>query len=98
MKRYFRLKRCAKVLQVGQRSYQWKSQSVSERKQRAELVKAKITSIYFDSKQRYGSPRMTAERLLGNKNIKELPNMNQLGLRSKLNRKFKVTTNSSISI
>jgi hypothetical protein len=37
------------------------NQSVSERKQRAELVKAKITSIYFDSKQRYGSPRMTAE-------------------------------------
>jgi hypothetical protein len=25
------------------------------------LVKEKITSIYFESKQRYGSPRMTVE-------------------------------------
>jgi hypothetical protein len=36
--------------------------SLFQRENRAELVKAKkITSIYFDSKQRYGSPRMTAE-------------------------------------
>jgi hypothetical protein len=50
-----------KVLHVGQRSYyQWKSQSVSDRKQRVVLVE-KITSIYFESKQRYGSPRMTVE-------------------------------------
>jgi hypothetical protein len=49
-----------KVLQVGQRSYyQWKSQSVSDRKQLC-LLKKK-TSIYFESKQRYGSPRMTVE-------------------------------------
>jgi hypothetical protein len=37
----FPIEKMCKVLQVGQRSYQWKSQSVSERKQRAELVKAK---------------------------------------------------------
>jgi hypothetical protein len=50
-----------KVLHVGQRSYyQWKSQSVSDRKQRV-VLKRKITSIYFESKQRYGSPRMTVE-------------------------------------
>jgi hypothetical protein len=41
--------------------YQWKSQSVSDRKQRVVLVKEKITSIYFESKQRYGSPRMTVD-------------------------------------
>ena len=58
----FTIEKMCKVLQVGQRSYcQWKSGSVSDRKQRTELVKEKITSIYFDSKQRYGSPRMTAE-------------------------------------
>jgi hypothetical protein len=35
-----------KVLHVGQRSYyQWKSQSVSDRKQRVVLVKEKITSF-----------------------------------------------------
>ncbi|MFV8351242.1 IS3 family transposase [Flavobacterium sp. GT2P42] len=87
-----------KVLQVGQRSYyQWKSQSVSDRKQKVVLVKEKITSIYFDSKQRYGSPRMTAELAsLGNKlsRITVAKYMNQMGLRSKLSKKFKVTTNS----
>jgi hypothetical protein len=41
MKRYSIEKMC-KVLQVGQRSYyQWKSQSVSDRKQRVVLVKEK---------------------------------------------------------
>jgi hypothetical protein len=41
MKRYLIEKMC-KVLQVGQRSYyQWKSQSVSDRKQRVVLVKEK---------------------------------------------------------
>ena len=81
-----------KVLQVGQRSYcQWKSQSVSDRKQKVVLVKEKITSIYFDSEQRYGSPRITAELAsLGNKlsRITVAKYMNQLGLRSKLNKKF----------
>ena len=96
----FPIEKMCKVLQVGQRSYyQWKSQCqcVSDRKQRVELVKEKITSIYFNSKQRYGSPRMTAELAsLGNKlsRITVAKYMNQLGLRSKLSKKFKVTTNS----
>ena len=104
----FPIEKMCKVLQVGQRSYyQWKNGSVSDRKQRAELVKEKITSIYFDSKQRYGSPRITAELAsLGNKlsrpesfartgeAITVAKYMNQLGLRSKLSKKFKVTTNS----
>jgi hypothetical protein len=94
----FPIEKMCKVLQVGQRSYyQWKSGSVSDRKQRAELVKEKITSIYFDSKQRYGSPRMTAELAsLGDKlsRITVAKYMNQLGLRSKLSKKFKVTTYS----
>ena len=58
----FPIEKMYKVLQVGQKSYyQWKSQFVSYRKQKVVLVKEKITSIYFDSKQRYVSPRMTAE-------------------------------------
>ena len=95
----FPIEKMCKVLQVGQRSYyQWKIQSVSDRKQRAELVKEKITSIYFDSKQRYGSPRMTAELFFfGNNELSRITvakYMNHLGLRSKLTKKFKVTTNS----
>jgi len=96
--RIFPIEKMCKVLQVGRRSYfQWKSQSVSDRKQMAVLVKEKIVSIYFDSKQRYGSPRITAELdSLGNKvsRITVAKYMNQLGLRSKLSKKFKVTTNS----
>jgi hypothetical protein len=40
--------------------------------------KTKTTLIYFDSRQRYINPKMTAE----------------LSLRSKLSQKFKITTNS----
>jgi hypothetical protein len=59
---------------------------VSDRKPRVELVKEKITSSYFNSKQRYGSPRMTAELAsLGNKlsRITFTKYMSQLALRSK---------------
>jgi putative transposase len=105
----FPIEKMCKVLQVGQRSYfQWKSGSILDRKQRVELVKEIITSIYFDSKQRYGSPRITAElAFLGNKTsrpessartgeaITVAKYMNQLGLRSKLSKKFKVITNST---
>jgi hypothetical protein len=56
------IEKMCKVLQVGQRSYyHWKSQCISKRKQRVLLVKEKITSIYYASKQRYGNPRITAE-------------------------------------
>jgi len=45
----FPIEKICKVLQVGQRNYyQWKSQSFSNRKQRAEVVKEKITFIYFN--------------------------------------------------
>jgi hypothetical protein len=94
----FPIKKMCKVVQVGQRSYyQWKSGAISDRKQKNVLVKEKIISIYFDSKQRYGSPRMTAELTsLGNKlsRITVAKYMNQLGLQSKLSKKFKVTANS----
>jgi putative transposase len=88
------LKRCAKYWLVGQRSYsQWKSQFVSERKQRVLLVKEKITCIYFDSKQRYGSARIREELAsLGTKSsrITVAKYIQELGLRNK----FKVTPNS----
>jgi transposase InsO family protein len=60
------------------------------------LVKEKNNFIYFESKQRYGSPRMTVELAFYSKvsRITVAKYMNQLGLRSKLSKKFKVTTNS----
>ena len=58
----FPIEKMCKILQVGQRSYyQWKNGVISDRKQRGELVKEKITFMYFDSKQRYRSSRMIVE-------------------------------------
>jgi hypothetical protein len=82
MKGYFRLKRVQKYYKWDESYYQWRSGSVSYRKKRAGLVKKK-DSIYFDSKQRYGSPRITAEYTsLGTKLSKfQLPNtLQELGL------------------
>lgn len=79
----FPIKKMCEVLQVGQRSYYpWKSQSITNRKQNSELVKEKITYIYFTSKQRYGSPRiMTELASLSNKTLRFTvgKDMNQLG-------------------
>ena len=94
----FPIEKMCRVLQVGRRSYyDWKSQRISDRKQRVIALKEKITSIYFESKQRYGSPRIAAElNYTGTKasRVTVAKYMNQLGLRSRLTKKFKGTTNS----
>lgn len=64
------------------------------------LMKEKIKAIYFESKQRYGSPRITTElNVLGFKisRITVAKYMKELGLRSKLSKKSKGTTNSKHS-
>jgi transposase InsO family protein len=85
-------------LVVIQRSYyQWKSHSISDKKQRVELVKQKIDSIYHDSKQRYRSPRIAVGLAFSDyitRRVTDAKYMNPLSLRSKLSTKFKVTTNS----
>ena len=90
-------KMCA-VLEVGSSGYfKWKSKPICNRLLRKEKIKQQIASIYFASKQRYGSPRITFElHSLGYKvsRITVAKYMKELGLRSKLSKKFKVTTNS----
>ena len=90
-------KMCA-VLEVGSSGYfKWKSKPICNRLLRKEKIKQQIISIYFASKQRYGSPRITFElHSLGYKvsRITVAKYMKELGLRSKLSKKFKVTTNS----
>ncbi|WP_445908714.1 IS3 family transposase [Yeosuana sp.] len=66
--------------------------------QRRNTINERISLIYFESKQRYGSPRITLElQSLGYKisRITVAKYMKQLGLRSKLSKKFKVITNSN---
>lgn len=95
----FPIEKMCKVLKVGRRSYyDWKSPNVSETKQREMFLKEEIKTIYFAAKQRYGSPRITAEmEASGNKvsRITVAKYMKQMGLKSKLAKKFKVTTDSS---
>lgn len=87
-----------KVLEIGIRGYYtWKVRLVCEKKQKVIAIKKLISSIYFSSKQRYGSPRIAAELTsMGNKisRITVAKYMREMGLLSKLRRKFKITTDS----
>ena len=87
-----------KVLKISQSSYfRWKKCPFSVRFHKKEELKQRILTIYFDSKQRYGSPRITAElNNLGFKisRITVSKYMRELGIRSKLTKKFKITTDS----
>lgn len=94
----FPIEKMCKVLEVGSSGYfKWKNKPVSNRALMKNEITQKITSIYFASKQRYGSPRITTElNALGYKisRITVAKHMRELGLRSKLSKKFKVTTDS----
>ncbi len=94
----FPIEKMCKVLEVGSSSYyKWKSKPISNRTLRKNEIKQQISAIYFVSKQRYGSPRITFElQSLGYKisRITVAKYMKELGLRSKLSKKFKVTTDS----
>ena len=95
----FPIEKMCKVLHLSNGSYYWwKKQIITARQQLKIAIKKQITLIYFESKQRYGSPRITLElHSFGYKisRITVAKYMKQLGLRSKLSKKFKVTTNSN---
>lgn len=95
----FPIEKMCKVLQVSSGSYyRWKKQINTARQQLKIVIKKQIALIYFQTKQRYGSPRMTIElRSIGYKisKVTVAKYMKELGLRSKLSKKFKVTTNSN---
>ena len=90
----FSIEKMCAVLKVSSSSYyKWKARPLSNREIRKREIKQQITSIYFASKQRYGSPRITVELdSCGFKasRITVAKYMKELGLRSKLSRKFRV--------
>ncbi len=94
----FPIEKMCTVLKLSSSGYfKWKNRPFSKKLLLKEKIKEQITSIYFSSKQRYGSPRITFElNSLGYKisRITDAKYMIELGLRSKLSKKFKVTTNS----
>ena len=94
----FPIEKMCNVLEVGSSGYyKWKNKPVSKRTLRKNEIKQQITTIYFTSKQRYGSPRITIELNALSYRISRITvakYMRELGLRSKLSKKFKVTTDS----
>ena len=88
----FPIEKMCKVLQVSSGSYyRWK-------KQLKTAIKEQITLIYFAAKQRYGSPRITLELHSLDYKISRITvakYMKEFGLRRKLSKKFKFTTNSN---
>jgi putative transposase len=77
--------------------YKLKNRDISSKLLKQNQLKEKIKTLYFDFKKRYGSPRITAElNALGYQvsRITVAKYMKELGLKSKLSKKFKVTTDS----
>ena len=86
------------ILKISSRSYyKWKNRAISKKALKKHQLKQKIQTLYFEFKQRYGSPRITAElHALGYQisRVTVAKYMKELGLKSKLSKKFKITTDS----
>ena len=87
-----------RVLQVSRSGYyRWLKRKPSQRQLDNQRLDAQIREIYDQNKGRYGSPKITEElRDQGHKVSKNrvARRMRKAGLRSKIRRKYKVTTNS----
>jgi transposase InsO family protein len=87
-----------RVLEVSRSGYyRWLKHKPSHRELDNKRLDAQIRQIYDDSKGRYGSPKITQElrdqgRRVGKNRVAE--RMRKAGLRSKVRRKYRVTTNS----
>ena len=94
----FPVEKMCQVLAVSSGGYyRYRRQPLSNRTLKKKEIQHRIESLYFTKKQRYGSPRITAElHALGYSvtRVTVARYMRELGLKSKLNRKFKATTDS----
>jgi len=94
----YSIRRMCKILGVGEMTYRrWKRQIIPERQRKINLLKEAVSSIFFEFKQRYGSPRITQELQSRGYRIslaKVRRYMSQLSLRCKRKKRFKITTNS----
>ncbi len=97
-RRAFRVRKMCRALQVSQSGYyRWCGKGQSNRDRENEQVLLKIRQIHRQSKQRYGSPRITEElRAEGYQyNEKRIARLMRLGkIAAKTKRRFKVTTKS----
>src|SRR5690554_1468868 len=91
-------KMCTTINVSSSGFYKWLSRSKSNREKKTEEFSSLIRQFYEKSHQIYGSPRITVE--LNKKNHKISRSyvarlMKKLNLRSKIRKKFKVTTDSN---
>lgn len=88
----------ARVLKVSRRSYyDYLNNKYTLRKTKKEYYMSEIQKGYFLAYGRYGSPRLSVELNKRNVSISKTTTakyMRELGLQSKLTKKFKVTTDS----
>jgi len=90
-----------KVLKVSRSCYyRWYSGGISNRELENKMFSILIKQIFNESKHRYGSPRIAAELrnkgyVISKPRVAKLMRLN--GLRSKVKRKYKITTDSNHS-
>ena len=88
-----------RVLNVSKSSYyRWFKEPIGKRKQNYMELDKKIKQAYFKAKGRNGSPRHAKDLLACGTVVSRTTvasHMKQMGLRSKLSKRYKVTTNSS---
>ncbi|MBW1656654.1 IS3 family transposase [Flavobacterium quisquiliarum] len=94
----FTIAKMLAVLEVSETTYyRRKKQEVTDTESRVILLKQEIISIYYEFRRRYGCFKITRElqnRGFKIKNSSVKKYMRMLGLRRKIKRKFKVTTDS----
>jgi transposase InsO family protein len=95
-KKDYTIEMMCKVLEISRSSYNnWQCGNRVKRENRKRFMQNQIQTIYFQHKQRYGSPRIAAElRATGVPVSKQTvaKYMRELGLRSKCSRKYVATT------
>lgn len=98
----FRLERMCHALDISRSGYyHWRKRGKSSRQLCNEYLLDKIKIIFYQSRERYGSPRVWAELraqgiMCSRKRVARL--MKQAGLVSKRSRKYKLTTCSKHSL
>lgn len=91
-----------KVLNVSRSCYyKWRDRSKSPRQERREELAIKIRQVFIESRQLYGSPKIT--KILNQKGFKVTQKtvgriMKENGMRSTTIKKYKATTNSKHSL
>jgi len=94
----YTITKMCKVLGTDKTTFdKWKTQAISPRQHRVNLLKKEITSIFYEYKELYGGAKITAELQSRGVKIKTgqvCVHMRKLGLVSKIRRNYRLKTNS----